>query len=181
MLNKCEKPKFELQPCIVIEWNILIEGAFYIFCQSCVDYFFLNGSLAIFVALLGAALWHLPCRVMFGGFCKFLWFKIFFLQIFKNHNSKTVFARELKFWENVHPTPCVICHMSPVTCHLPCVTCHMWYSICLFFYLKKMQSDGVRWWRVCYQRDLPLFSLPLIKYFLIKCLAVALYKVEVQM
>ena len=27
------------------------------------------------------------------------------------HYSETVKARELKFWENVHPSPCVQCHM----------------------------------------------------------------------
>ena len=30
----------------------------------------------------------------------------------KPHNSQTVTARELKFWDNVHPIPCVMCHMS---------------------------------------------------------------------
>ena len=30
----------------------------------------------------------------------------------KLHNSQTVTAKELKFWEKVHPIPCVMCHMS---------------------------------------------------------------------
>ena len=34
-------------------------------------------------------------------------------------------ARELKFWENVHPPKRVKCHMSRVMCHVSCVTCHM--------------------------------------------------------
>ena len=39
--------------------------------------------------------------------------------------SQTVKARELKFWENVHPPPFVKCHMSHVTCHMSCVRCHV--------------------------------------------------------
>ena len=31
-----------------------------------------------------------------------------------HHCSQPVRARELKFWENVHPTPCVTCNMSHV-------------------------------------------------------------------
>ena len=54
----------------------------------------------------------------------------------KHHNSQT--ARELKFWENVHPTPSVMCHvshvsvtchMSHVTCCMSCVTCYLWIFV----------------------------------------------------
>ena len=34
----------------------------------------------------------------------------------RHHKSQTVRARELKFGENVHPSPCVTCQMSRVTC-----------------------------------------------------------------
>ena len=68
----------------------------------------------------------------------------------------------------VHPTLCVMCHMSyvmcyvsrvtfhvsPVTCHLSRVTNHMFFFV--FFSLKKIgQSGGARRWRVCYQQGLP--------------------------
>ena len=43
----------------------------------------------------------------------------------KHHNFQTVRAREVIFWENVHPEPYVTCHLSPVTCHLSTVTCHL--------------------------------------------------------
>ena len=56
--------------------------------------------------------------------------------IFSSQSSKqclfqTVSARELKFWDNVHPPPCVTCHMSRVPCHVSRVTCNvsrvMWH------------------------------------------------------
>ena len=72
--------------------------------------------------------------------------------------SQTIRARELKFWENAHPTPCVMGHMSRVTCHVSLVTCHMSYVILLFyilifFFLSKnfLQSGRASRWRVCYQ------------------------------
>ena len=38
--------------------------------------------------------------------------------IFTNHNSQTVRARELKFWENVHPTPqCQTCNKTTFFLH----------------------------------------------------------------
>ena len=43
----------------------------------------------------------------------------------KHHNSQTVRARELIFLENVHPTPCVMCHMSHVTCHVSGAACQV--------------------------------------------------------
>ena len=44
---------------------------------------------------------------------------------YKHHNAQTIRARELQFWENVHPTTCVSCHLSHVTCLISYVTCHM--------------------------------------------------------
>ena len=43
----------------------------------------------------------------------------------KHHNSQTVRARELKFWENAHPPPHVTCHVSRVTCRMSHITRHM--------------------------------------------------------
>ena len=84
------------------------------------------------------------------------------VQISSNHcQSQAGRARELKFWENVHPTLCVMCHVSHVACHnsLLRVTCHLSHDIFLFLFLiyKKIilrnigQSGGAGWWRVCYQ------------------------------
>ena len=39
--------------------------------------------------------------------------------------SKTVIARELKFWENVDIPPCFACQLSRVMCHVSHVTCHL--------------------------------------------------------
>ena len=49
-----------------------------------------------------------------------------FLKSSKYHNSQTDKARELKFWENVHPTyvSCVMCLMSRFTCDMSPVTYH---------------------------------------------------------
>ena len=48
------------------------------------------------------------------------------VQISSKHcQSRTGRARELKFWENVHPTLCVMCHVSCVTCHVSTVRCHL--------------------------------------------------------
>ena len=40
----------------------------------------------------------------------------------KNQFTKTIRARELNFFENVHPPPGVTCHVSSVRCHMPGVT-----------------------------------------------------------
>ena len=48
----------------------------------------------------------------------------------KNHNSQTVRARQLTFWDIVHHPLCVTCHMSCFTCHLSGVTCHVSHVIC---------------------------------------------------
>ena len=44
---------------------------------------------------------------------------------YKHSQSQTGRAKELKFSENIHPTICVMCHVSHVTCHLSPVTCHL--------------------------------------------------------
>ena len=49
------------------------------------------------------------------------------------HKSQTVRARQLKFWENVLTTPCVMCHMSRVMCHVSRVTCHLSHVNNIFF------------------------------------------------
>ena len=49
-----------------------------------------------------------------------------FVEINSKHcQSQTRRARELKFWENVHPTLCGMHHVSHVTCHESCVTSHV--------------------------------------------------------
>ena len=55
----------------------------------------------------------------------------------KYHKSQIGRARELKFWENVHPTQHVTCdiwnvmsHMSHVTCHISHVTSHVSHVTC---------------------------------------------------
>ena len=50
---------------------------------------------------------------------------ILFLKASKLQYTQTVRAREQRFWENVHPPPCVTCHLSPVRYHMSGVTCHM--------------------------------------------------------
>ena len=34
------------------------------------------------------------------------------------------------FWENVHPTLCIMCHMSCVPCHMSCVMSHVSHVMC---------------------------------------------------
>ena len=41
----------------------------------------------------------------------------------RHGQSPTVRAKELTFWENVHPP--TTCHMSCVTCNVSCVRCHI--------------------------------------------------------
>ena len=91
--------------------------------------------------------------------------------------SQTERARKLKFWENIHLTLCVMCHVSvvmchvslvmchvspvmchvsPVTCHVSPITCHVSPVTCNFFILKNIgQIGGASQWRVCYQCGLP--------------------------
>ena len=59
-------------------------------------------------------------------------------------------SRELKFWENVHSTPHVRCHMSCVTCHLANVTCNV-SSFFLLFLPNFLSSP----WSICYKQGLP--------------------------
>ena len=53
-------------------------------------------------------------------------------------------ARELKFWENVHPPPCVPCHVSHVTCHMSGITCYMSCVMCPMshFFFTKFELIG---------------------------------------
>ena len=46
------------------------------------------------------------------------------------HKSQTTKARELKFWEIVHPPQHVTCHVSCVTCQVSHVTCHLSHVPC---------------------------------------------------
>ena len=77
--------------------------------------------------------------------------------------SQTVRARELTFWGNVHPLPCVTClvshvrcHMSGVRYHVSGVRCHMSGVMCHFFSFSFFigQIGGAIRWRVCYQQGL---------------------------
>ena len=85
----------------------------------------------------------------------------------QNHKSQTVRDRKLTFWENVHPPPCVICHVSHVmyqvsgvmcqvsgvTCHVSCVTCNVSRVTCQMSFF--WQNGGACRGRVCYQWGLP--------------------------
>ena len=53
----------------------------------------------------------------------------------KHHKNQTVRARKLKFWENVHPTPYVICHLSNVTYQVSPVMCHRSH-VSFYFYIN---------------------------------------------
>ena len=73
----------------------------------------------------------------------------------QHHKTQTVRARELKIWENIHLTSCVMCHISPVTFHLSPVMCHLSPVTCHFFFtLKKikwilffmLQRILTKWW-----------------------------------
>ena len=44
-------------------------------------------------------------------------------------NSKTVTARENKFWEKVHLLPPVTCHVSHVTCCMSNVPFYLFFSL----------------------------------------------------
>ena len=44
-------------------------------------------------------------------------------------NSKTVRARENKFWEKDHLLPPVTCHVSHVTCHMSHVPLYLFFSL----------------------------------------------------
>ena len=53
----------------------------------------------------------------------------------KHHHSQTVRARELTFWEKVHLSPPVTCHVLNVTCHMSHVTCHMSLVVSHYIYI----------------------------------------------
>ena len=87
------------------------------------------------------------------------------------HKSQTIRARELKFWENVHPPQHVTCHVSRVTCHVSRVTCHMSRVTChvshvtfffIYFFFFWKSGEDYRW-RVCYQRGLPRLVFLLVE------------------
>jgi hypothetical protein len=65
------------------------------------------------------------------------------LSLLSYHKSQTRRARELKFWENVHPPQHVTCHMSHVTCHMSYVTCNVSCVTCHIFYLIFFRT---KWW-----------------------------------
>ena len=73
-------------------------------------------------------------------------------------HSKTVRARELKWLENVHLPPRVMCHMSTVVCHMSTVTCHVShtkkYQIIQILFILRQSVTASRQ-RICYQRGLP--------------------------
>ena len=50
-------------------------------------------------------------------------------------------ARKLKFCENVHPTICVLCHVSFVTCYVSHVTCHMSRVPCQVSHVTSHMSN----------------------------------------
>ena len=80
---------------------------------------------------------------------------------FSRHlESQTVWARDLKFCENVHFPPFVTCHMSCVTCHVCLVTCraHIYFS-----FFRKI-GEPSQWW-ICYQWDLPCLVIKSFWYF----------------
>ena len=53
------------------------------------------------------------------------------VQISSKHcHSQTGRDRELKFWENIDPTLCVMCHVSCVMCHVSHVMCHVSRVMC---------------------------------------------------
>ena len=72
------------------------------------------------------------------------WFIHPLVQISSKHcQSQTGRARELTFWENVHPKLCVMCHVSHVTCHLSPVKIYK-KGQNSFFGPGGMKS-GIRW------------------------------------
>ena len=59
----------------------------------------------------------------------------FYSQSSKHHNSQTVMARDLKFWDNVHHPLCDPCNMSHVTCHMTEKNIYIWFF-----------SSFSKWW-----------------------------------
>ena len=84
-----------------------------------------------------------------GGAVLQVTYSSFSSQSSKHHYSQAIRARELKFWENIHPPPhvtcnlsLVTCHVSNVICHVSHVTCHMFFFVC-FFWDKVLEIIGV--------------------------------------
>ena len=95
-----------------------------------------------------------PCNYLSDGF--------FSSQSSRYHKSQIVRARGMKLLENIHPAPCVPCHLPCVICHMSgsCVRCHVlklnFFLFFLLFFLSFFgQSTGASWLRVCYQLGLP--------------------------
>ena len=65
----------------------------------------------------------------------------------KHYLTQTVRARELEFWENDHPPPCVTWCMSGIPCHASHVTCHLshftFFSFFLFFKWWSLLVEGL--------------------------------------
>ena len=53
-------------------------------------------------------------------------------------HSQTVGARYLKFWENVHLPPSVMCHLSCVMRHMSHVTCEVSHVTFFFFFFSDI-------------------------------------------
>ena len=61
--------------------------------------------------------------------------------------SQTVKARELKLWEDIHPLPCVTCHMSYVTCQVSLNFPNVFNDSFDFFYLTNLLSiNSINFW-----------------------------------
>ena len=56
----------------------------------------------------------------------------------RNLHTATVWARDLKFLQNLHLPPCVMCHLSNVMCQVSNVTCHLSPIKCVWFFLDKV-------------------------------------------
>ena len=65
----------------------------------------------------------------------------------RHGQSQAVRAKKLKFLRNVHPSPCVTCHMSHVMCHMSRVKCRIFGG-------KGGQNCWASRWRVIFQRCL---------------------------
>ena len=64
------------------------------------------------------------------------------VKIFSKHSqSQSGRARELKFWENVHPTLYVMCHVSCVTCHVSRHLSHV--KLYIYIFILKIKLDKV--------------------------------------
>ena len=85
---------------------------------------------------------NLPSKNSFYGGGPLIKSVILLFRIFQTLSIPNRKAREMKFWENVHPPPCVTCHVSCVRYHMSRVTRHMSHVTCqvssvifLFFYI----------------------------------------------